>query len=57
MGKAADEVGFGGKEGGGFRNSVLNMSCLKCLLEMLRKEFYIQIDVSRENAWLEIEIL
>lgn len=50
MGKAADEVGFGGKEGGGFRNSVLNMSCLKCLLEMLRKEFYIQIDVSRENA-------
>lgn len=51
MGKAAGEVGFRGK----IRNSVLNMSGLKCLLEMSKK-LHIQICITKK-AGLEIKIL
>lgn len=51
MGKAAGGVGFRGK----IRNSVLNMSSLKCLLEM-SKRLHIQIYITKKPE-LEIKIL
>lgn len=48
MGKAAGGVGLGDERK--IRNSVLNVSCLKCLLEMLSEELHIQIYISRKKA-------
>lgn len=49
MGKAAGGVGLGRESG--IRNSVLNMSCLRCLLEMLSKVLLLQIYISKKKVW------